>query len=187
MGENAVEIKVLTEFADGERMEPVDVYPSGKQVGLAPPEFPRARPREQEPETGRPLVHRDLNGIEQRGNPLHFVEEDGPNALRGRVQLPFESFGMPHIVAEDVRAGEVEREVGTERGKESGLAHLPGPQEQDAAPTPTENAAQTPFVHAGILAAFLPTTTGDCSRSVAWRPGTVLSAVAGCRTRAAGG
>ena len=185
--EDPIEVEVGAELTDGERMQAMDLDPSGQQIGLAPAQLPGARARDQEPETARSAVHRDLHRVEQRGVPVHLVQKNGPGGFRGCLEVPFQPLGMPHVLAEDPRAREVEGQVRLERGEQGGLAHLPRPEHEHAARVAPENPGEAPRVHVGIPAASLPMTTGNGSRPVAWRPGNVLSAVAGPRTRAAGG
>ena len=138
-------------------MHVVDVDAAGEEVRLTAPKLARARPREQEPEPAGLFVEKQLHHVEQRGHPLHFVDEHRPRSRRSRMELPFQPLGMAHVIAKRPGTGQVERKVGPKRGQQRRLAHLPRSENQDAAPGVKQDRGQDSFVHVGKIPGILPT------------------------------
>ena len=156
--QRAVEVEVVSQFTRGQRVHVVDVDPTRKEVGLAAPELACAGPGQQEPKASGLLVDEQLHHIEQRGYSLDLIDEHRPRLWRCSVELPFKALGLRDKIPEGARAGQIQGEIGTDRGQQRRLPHLPRPEDECTATIGgLEHRSEQSWIHVGKLAGVLPT------------------------------
>lgn len=155
--EDTHQVEVSAELAREERVQVVQDDPPRQQVGVAAPELPRARARQEESESSGVRVEDRLDAVEKGRDPLHLVDEDG-SGRRGRgEQLPLEPLRLRDEIAKGGEACQVEREVGGERAKERGLADLSRTEQEHVLPAAAEPRPEESFIHVGKISYVLPT------------------------------
>jgi hypothetical protein len=127
VGEDSIEIEVVTELPHEQWMEVVQPETARQEVGVAPSQFASARAREQKPEPPWPGIHDGLDGIEKRRHALDLVNEDGANIGRGGQELALEPFRLGHVLAKRGRARQIQRAIGSSVARSVDLPTCRGP------------------------------------------------------------
>jgi hypothetical protein len=158
MGEDAVETEIRLQFAREQRMQIVEHNPLRQQVRVAAPQLARAGDGEQEAESAWVCVNDRLDAVQQRGDTLYLVDEDGPSRGWRRLQLRLEALGLSRVLAKRGKAREVEDKVRFERPEQRRLPTLPRAQQEDRMTIRLQPGCNRTFIHVGKIAHFLPTS-----------------------------
>lgn len=142
MRQRAVQAEVLAQLTGEQRVHLVDVYPPRQEVGLPAPQFAGAGPRQEKTEAPRVLIQEELHHVEKGRDPLYLVQEHRAHIGRSGHEFAFEPFRMGDEIPKHPGTGKVQRDVRCGGRQQGGLADLPWPEHEDAAPIGFEDVSQ---------------------------------------------
>jgi hypothetical protein len=122
--EDTVKTKIRAELTRKKGVQVMDHDPSRQQVRVPASKLPCARSRQQESEPARMGVDDGLDAVQQRGNPLNLVDENGSGRWGRGAELPLEPFGLRDKLSKRGEARQVQRDVRFKRAKERRLPDL---------------------------------------------------------------